>query len=354
MKKFLQLNTKSFQDNGAISYKDLWDKASKEGYEGLSIDVATTMEKSADGKMFHAVFSSAIVDRHGEVVEQEFDLKGFKKNPVFIDSHNYDSIERIIGRIHNASVKDGRLQGDIEFAIKNPRGMLGQDLTEGGFLNTTSIGFIPLEFNQDGTRILKSELLEVSAVAVPANKDALLERIDKSVVPYKDLGNADEGTDWSGPSEMAACGDDLTKLKRICAWYDKENEDVKSSYKLPHHRASDEKQVWKGVSAAMAALLGARGGVDIPEGDKQGVYNHLKKHYADFGKEAPEMKEYSEAELKEMFEPAKKVAKKSDSERRREILTGMAKNLDKMNENNITFKKRKIFQGIREMLDNIG
>ena len=43
--------------------------------------------------------------------------------------------------------------------------------------------------------------------------------------------------------------------------------------------------------AAMNALVsGARGGVDIPEKDRRAVYDHLAKHYADFGKEPPDYK----------------------------------------------------------------
>jgi len=51
----------------------------------------------------------------------------------------------------------------------------------------------------------------------------------------------------------------------------------------------------------MAALLGARGGVNIPDADRKGVYNHLAKHYKQFDKEVPEFREYTETELKAMF-----------------------------------------------------
>jgi len=39
----------------------------------------------------------------------------------------------------------------------------------------------------------------------------------------------------------------------------------------------------------MQALLGARGGVDIPTSDRRAVYRHLAAHYEDFDKEPPEM-----------------------------------------------------------------
>ena len=109
----------------------------------------------------------------------------------------------------------------------------------------------------------------------------------KARLPYKDHGTADPDTAWDGPAEVKECGDDLTKLKSICAWFDSENADVKSAYKLPHHRASDLKAVWKGVAAAGAAIQGGRGGVDIPSGDIAAVKAHLASHYKEFGKTPP-------------------------------------------------------------------
>jgi len=53
-------------------------------------------------------------------------------------------------------------------------------LAQGGFLSATSVGFIPLAFDADGN-ITKAELLEDSAVSVPANAEALFERSIKSI-----------------------------------------------------------------------------------------------------------------------------------------------------------------------------
>lgn len=119
----------------------------------------------------------------------------------------------------------------------------------------------------------------------------------KGVIPYRDLGKTDEGTAWDAGAEVRAA--DVADLKLMCAWFKSDEPDVKGSYKLPHHKAAGgHLAVWRGVAAAMGAVLGARGGVDIPPGDRKGVYNHLSKHYGQFDKEPPEFREYSEAELR--------------------------------------------------------
>lgn len=80
------------------------------------------------------------------------------------------------------------------------------------------------------------------------------------------------------------------------AWYDpsadEEGNDppkVKGAYKLPHHEIADGRLrvVWNGVRSAMQVLMGARGGVDIPEADRKDVYLHLARHYEEFDKEPP-------------------------------------------------------------------
>ena len=110
----------------------------------------------------------------------------------------------------------------------------------------------------------------------------------KGVIPFADHGKAPETENWDGPGEVAKS--DVKKLKVICAWYDSNSPEKKASYKLPHHKADGYNAVWRGVAAAMASLLGARGGAKIPAKDQKGVYNHLKKHYSQFDKKAPAFK----------------------------------------------------------------
>ena len=110
----------------------------------------------------------------------------------------------------------------------------------------------------------------------------------KGVVPFKSYTLDDESASWSGSDEIRKA--EVKDLKIMSTWYDSDEPDVEASYKLPHHRANGYKTVWRGVAAAMAALLGARGGVDIPDGDRKGVYNHLVKHYKEFGKTPPDFR----------------------------------------------------------------
>jgi hypothetical protein len=93
---------------------------------------------------------------------------------------------------------------------------------------------------------------------------------------------ASEDEPWDGKAEVAAA--DIDDLKIMCAWVDPEHPDLKKSYKLPHHRASGQHPVvWQGIRAAMSAFFSVRTPIDIPDEDLRGVYDHLAKHYAEFG-----------------------------------------------------------------------
>jgi HK97 family phage prohead protease len=160
------------------------------------------LTKGEGDNLYHFVFSSADEDRHGDIVEQNWVLKNFKNNPVVLDSHNYDSIEHIIGKINKIAVKDGKLQGDIEFALMNPKGLLARNMAEAGFLFTTSVGFIPMEFDdEDFFHIIKSELLEVSLVSVPANPKALIDKIYDKSIAEDGVNTEDEKGDENQPPE---------------------------------------------------------------------------------------------------------------------------------------------------------
>lgn len=137
----------------------------------------------------------------------------------------------------------------------------------------------------EGHEVVESFVFDrVDFVNEPAYPQAgVLVMKTAGVIPFKETRKAPKDEKW----DFDASEYDVEQLRRACAWYDSEKPDVKASYKLPHHRP-DGVVVWRGVAQAMQVLLGARGGVDIPAGDRKGVYNHLAKHYRQFEEEPPE------------------------------------------------------------------
>lgn len=279
-----------------------------------------------------------------ELLSSGWDLSIYNKNPIVMGFHQYDKFpyansqktyvdpkrKALIFEVHFPTIEELTSYPDkpdmIAGHAKNVD--LAYNMYKNSYMRAVSVGFIGNESEpiQEGGKYMgrryKSQtLLELSLVPVPANSECLtsarakgfltdddlkifkekeLNQLQsKMAMPYKKHPLADEGAAWDGPAEMAAA--EVADLKEMCAWYDEENADVKQSYKLPHHTQADKNTVWRGVSAAMGALLGSRGGIDIPEDDKQGVHKHLAAHYADFDKTAPEFKDYTEIEIKEMF-----------------------------------------------------
>lgn len=123
----------------------------------------------------------------------------------------------------------------------------------------------------------------------------------KAALPFKDTGIADESAPWSKPSLSKFSDDGWEDLsdaqkRRIAAHFAWSANNPPESYgdlKLPHHKAQPGgvgPAVWKGVRGAMNVLMGGRGGVDIPKGDRKGIYNHLVKHYEQFEKDPPDFK----------------------------------------------------------------
>ena len=133
------------------------------------------VKASYDAKTKVAVASTAVVDRHGESINQEgWDLKSFKSNPVMLWAHDHSEIS--VGNARNIHIekKSGtpRLVFTPDFHDKTPTAKALKELFEEGWLNSFSVGFIPKDFDGKTSTYLKQELLEISAVNVPANPDA--------------------------------------------------------------------------------------------------------------------------------------------------------------------------------------
>jgi hypothetical protein len=188
----------------------------------------------------------------------------------------------------------------------------------------------------EGALILPRHLIEEvrkhsSSKVFVVNKDIKIDMSSisaeqtKTVISYRSAHpdgspKAPEGEAWDGPKEVAAA--DVGELYDMSTYYGGDGE-IKGDYKLPHHHP-DGTVVLRGVQAAMAALMGARGGVEIPSNERKGVYNHLAEHYRAFDKDPPEfrdgalesnMKSIEEAVAEAITEERERIAQMAKEEK---------------------------------------
>lgn len=125
-----------------------------------------------------ACVASEAVDRAGDVVlVAGIDCTAFMKNPVCLFGHDYSSPP--IGKCLKLWVDGPRLMASIQFA-DTPRAEEVASLYASDMMSAFSIGFRPLEWEprgrKGGLRIIRSELLELSCVPVPAQSEAVAAR----------------------------------------------------------------------------------------------------------------------------------------------------------------------------------
>jgi uncharacterized protein len=169
-------------------------------------DLAVEKVKASNDGLMEFVASTNIVDRAGDIVEQNFDLKHFRKNPVFLWGHNGAGLP--IGKIVKIWSQPREKAGDKDKDKRETRIQVRfvppeiyafaetvRQMYEEGFLKAVSIGFRPLEravvtpeerdalgMGPWGERFTKSELYEVSAVSIPANPEALAASVSKGFI----------------------------------------------------------------------------------------------------------------------------------------------------------------------------
>lgn len=135
--------------------------------------------------------SKEVTDRDGDILRANgVDFGNYMKNPVFLGFHN--SRDFPLGKVVKFWVEGDSVKADVYFPTLNELSSDMNNVSEKarlidfcfhcyktGMLNAVSVGFIPLEWTetQNGFDITKWELLEFSAVAVPANQDAIAEAV---------------------------------------------------------------------------------------------------------------------------------------------------------------------------------
>lgn len=179
-------------------------KRFKKGKKATTSMPVTIKKVNKETNTLTMVASTQDVDRHGDTVLQAgWDLKPYAKNPVVLNSHRYNDATDVIAKATDTRIegkgKRAKLIQDWEFAVdENPKAKIIFDLYAGGYLHASSVGFIPRKFAEkpDGSRdwfvIEEAELLEVSAVSVPANAMALAKSKGLDVDALDDEDISDE------------------------------------------------------------------------------------------------------------------------------------------------------------------
>lgn len=131
------------------------------------------------------------VDRYGEKVEQVWNLKNFNKNPVFLWNHKsgYDlEPEDVLGTWSDFTTEADGSYATAHFDEGNENAMFVFGQYVRGVLKAVSVGFIPhtINWEEDTPVLTDNELLEISAVAIPANANAVALAVKAGEMKRKD------------------------------------------------------------------------------------------------------------------------------------------------------------------------
>ncbi len=202
-----------------------------------------------------------------ELLASEWLVDSYLRNPVVLWSHDYGGRTLPIGKTVRLDVNtSGKLIADVQFDTEDEFAQQVESKYRRGYLNAVSVGWD--QKGDDG-----NELLDISAVPVPGDPDALMERQQRAL---RALGK--ELLDELEPETEPEPQEDITPIESGQA-------------------------VWRGVATAMGDLLR----VDPDEMDeinRREIYNGLEKLYKRLGKTPPE------------YMTAKQLAVLSDEERR--------------------------------------
>lgn len=173
-------------------------------------------------------------------------LENYRKNPVFLWSHDYWGSRLPIGRAEAYVDQAARLlKTDVVFDQDDEFARQVENKYRKGFLHTVSVGWDEVEI--DGK--LRYDLLDISGVTVPGDPDAVMERQYRAL---KEIFETDEGAGSEPtPEEL-----------------------------------SDEKH-WERAAAEMAGLFSPE--CELEDSERTSEYHRICKEYRKLEKTPPEL-----------------------------------------------------------------
>ncbi len=166
------------------------------------------------------VASDETPDSYREVIlAKGWRFNRFQKNAPFVDSHDYTSIEKVLGKVLSFNVQPNENTGKSQL-IERVQWFIGQGhkladlgwkMVAGGFLPAVSVGFFPIKFiaaHENGFKAIAAEngidpngisaihaeqdQIELSAVVIGANPNALAKAYKADVLSDEDIDNVSE------------------------------------------------------------------------------------------------------------------------------------------------------------------
>ena len=244
--------------------------------------IASVMNKKdlQDDIIDSGAFTRTLKHKNGRVVLLEAHMPSQRLGVAVLEDKDPKLVVDGFMNLEKQMVKD--TLSDIRFqkAHKVPMGL--------------SIGFETMKQDFiDGVRHIKElALWELSVVTFPANLGAHVTGV-KVVAPFQDFSLSDRDRLWKAAQAekrirtWAGADDGLTsasiwnKYKQCFVWWDSENPDKFSSYKLLIADIVDGRKVAvpRGIFAAAAVVEGARGGINVPDADMPKIRAHLGRYY---------------------------------------------------------------------------
>ena len=123
------------------------------------------------------VATTSGVKRDGlDLVMEGGSTENFMRNPVFLWVHDYFGEKMPIGLVKNVRILKSKMIVTVLFDDGDEFAMEVLRKYDAGFLSAVSIGWDTLEFDRETMQVLEWDLLDVSAVPVPGDPDALMMR----------------------------------------------------------------------------------------------------------------------------------------------------------------------------------
>jgi len=270
---------------------------------------------AGEGLIVTGIASNRSLDRQREVMNpagivnlDEFRLNGATSGlpMAYLYEHNEQ-----IGHVTDLSPQASQVKSKALLASTDLVMRQVWPLLQAGSLGAQSIGYAGVEGEDRGKQGYywnKWNLYHLAIVGQPANTGCLAQLAkswgcetgplcSKGVVTVAHPVAEDTERTWSAAAAekrvraWAGAEDAPNEQYRSCfLWYDADAEEDFGAYKLLICDVLDGKPqvIFRAVAAAMGALGGGRGGVDIPPADADRIRSQCEKLYGKWGKEPPE------------------------------------------------------------------